>query len=55
LTIVEFLGHYEVLKVLVVHPNLYQVGHSFKEMFLLFQGLDDGQHLFVVDLVILFY
>jgi len=36
LTTVKFLGYYEILEVLVVSPDLYQVGCSFQEMPLLF-------------------
>jgi len=36
LTTVKFLGCHEVLKVLVVGPDLYQMGRSFQEVPLLF-------------------
>jgi len=52
---VEFLGCHEVLQVLVVRPDLHWVSGSFQEIPLLFQCMDDGEHLFVVDLVVLFY
>ena len=55
LTTVEFLGRHEVLQVLVVHPDLHWVSGSFQEMPLLFQHTDDGEHLFVVDLVVPFH
>jgi len=55
LTTVKFLGHHEVLQVLVVHPDLHWVSGSFQEMPLLFQPADDGKHLFVIDLVVLFH
>jgi len=37
LATVEFLSCYEVLQVLVVHPDLYRVSGSFQEMPLSFQ------------------
>ena len=52
---VEFLSHYEVLQVLVVYPDLYQVLGSFQEMPPLFQYADDSEHLFVMDLVVPFH
>jgi len=52
---VEFLGHHEVLQVLVVCPDLHWVSGSFQEMPLLFQCADDSEHLFVVDLVVPFH
>jgi len=36
LTTVKFLGHHEILEVLVVGPDLYRMGRSFKEVPLLF-------------------
>jgi len=33
---VKFLGCHEILEVLVVGPDLYQMGHSFQEVPLLF-------------------
>jgi len=36
LTTVKFLGHHEILKVLVVGPDLYWIGCSFQEVLLLF-------------------
>jgi len=36
LTTVKFLGYHEILEVLVISPDLYQVGCSFQEMPLLF-------------------
>ena len=55
LATVEFLSHHEVLQVLVVRPDLYQVPSSFQEMPLLLQCMDDSKHLLIVDLVILFH
>ena len=52
---VEFLSCHEVLQVLVVHPDLYQMPGSFQEMLLLLQCADDSKHLLVMDLVILFH
>jgi len=36
LTTVKFLGRHEILEVLVVSPDLYQMGRSFQEVPLLF-------------------
>ena len=52
---VEFLSCHKVLKVLVVCPNFYWIDCFFEEMSPLFQGPDDSQYLFVIDLIILFY
>ena len=52
---VEFLSHHEVLQVLVVHPDLYQVPGSFQEMPPLFQYTDDSEHFLVMDLIIPFH
>jgi len=52
---VEFLSCYKVLKVLIVCPNFYWIDYFFKEMSPLFQGPDDSQYLFVMDLIILFH
>jgi len=52
---VEFLSRHEVLQVLVVRPDLYQVSGSFQEVPPLFQCADDSKHLFVVNLVIPFH
>jgi len=52
---VEFLSHHEVLQVLVVCPDFHQVSGSLQEVFLLFQRINDSEHLFVMDLVVLFY
>jgi len=49
---VEFLSRHEVLQVLVVCPDLYQVSGSLQEMPLLFQCTDDSEHLLVMNLVI---
>ena len=54
LVTVEFLSRYEVLQVLVVHPDFYQILSSFQKVSPLFQCMDDSQHLFVMDLVVLF-
>jgi len=55
LATVEFLGHHEVLQVLVVCPDFYQVLSSFQKVPLLFQCTDDSEHFFVMDFVILFH
>jgi len=52
---VEFLSCYEVLQVFVVHPDLDQMPGSFQKVSLLFQRTDDSEHLFVMDLIVLFY
>jgi len=55
LTMVELLGCHEVLQVLVVCPYLYWICHSFEEIPLLFQNLDDSQYLLVIDLIVVLY
>ena len=55
LPIVQLSYGYKILQVLVVHPDLYQMSSTFQEMSSLLQNMNDGQYLFVIDLVILFY
>lgn len=55
LATVEFLGNPEVLQVLVVCSEFEAVPNPFQKVVLLLQGLDDCEHLFVVDLIVLFY
>jgi len=52
---VEFLSCYEVLQVLVVCSDFYWVASSFQKVPPLFQRMDDSEHLFVIDLVVLFH
>ena len=49
---VQLLGHTEVLKVLVVLPNLKLAWGTFKVVPPLFQHADDFQHLLVVDFIV---
>ena len=42
LATVEFLSRHEVLQVLVVYPDFYQVPSSFQKVPLLFQRMDDS-------------
>jgi len=55
LVTVEFLSCHEILQVLVVRPDFYQIPGSFQEMPLLFQCADDSEYLLVIDLIILFH
>ena len=55
LVTIEFLSHHEVLQVLVVYPDFYQVLSSFQKVPLLFQRADDSKHLLVIDLIVLFH
>ena len=55
LATVEFLSCHEVLQVLVVCPDFYQVPSSFQKVPLLFQCVDDSEHLLVIDLVVPFH
>jgi len=55
LATVEFLSCHEVLQVLVVHPDFHQMASSFQKVPLLFQCMDDSEHLFVMDLVAPFH
>ena len=52
LPLVQFLGCTEVLKVLVVFPNLKLAWGTFKVVWPLLQCVDDCQHLLVVDFVV---
>jgi len=52
---VEFLSHHEVLQVLVVCPDFYQVSGSFQKVSLLVQYVDNSEHLLVMDLIIPLY
>ena len=49
---IELLGCLEVFQVLVVSPHFAMMLHSFKEVLPLLKGMNDSQHLFVMDLVI---
>ena len=55
LVTVKFLSCHEVLQVLVVCPDLYQMSGSLQEMSLLFQCVDNSKHLLVMDLIVLFH
>ena len=55
LSLIEFLGCLEVFQVLVVSPHFDMMLHTFKEVPPLFEGMNDSQHLFVMDLVILLH
>jgi len=55
LATIEFLSRHEVLQVLVVCPDFYQVPSFFQKVPPLFQHVDDSKHLFVVDLVVPFH
>ena len=55
LAMVEFLSHHKVFQVLVVRSDLNRVLGSFQKVSSLFQRADDSEHLFVMDLVVLFY
>src|ERR1700675_3297506 len=54
LAAVEFLGGPEVLKVLMVRPDLKGLAHAFQVVSPLFQRSDDRQHFHVMDLVVAF-
>ena len=49
---VQLLGYTEVLKVLVIHPDLKLAWGTFKVVPPLFQCMDDCQHLLVMDLIV---
>ena len=53
LPLVQLLGCTEVLKVLVVRPNLKLAWGTFEVVLPLFQCADDCQHLLVVDFIVL--
>ena len=50
---VQLLGRTEVLKVLVVCPNLKLAWGTFKVVPPLFQCVDDCQHFLVMDFIVL--
>ncbi|KAG5734891.1 hypothetical protein E4T56_gene13754 [Termitomyces sp. T112] len=52
---VKLLGHPEVFKVLVICPDLKLVLHAFEKVLTLLEQPDDGQHLLVMDLVVLLH
>ena len=52
LPLVQLLGHTEVLKVLVVRPNLKLTWGTFKVVPPLFWCADDCQHLLVMDFIV---
>ena len=51
--LVQLLRHAEVLKVFVVCPDLELTWGTFKEVPPLLQCSDNGQHLLVMDLIVL--
>ena len=55
LATIEFLSRHEVLQILVVRPDFYQVPSSFQKVPPLFQHADNSKHLLVMDLVVLFH
>ncbi|KAG5349616.1 hypothetical protein C0989_002741 [Termitomyces sp. Mn162] len=52
---VKLLGCPEVFKILVIRPDLELVPHAFEKVLPLLKQLDDGQHLLVMDLVVLLH
>jgi hypothetical protein len=52
---IEFLGDSKVLKVLVISPYLDGVASTFEVVSPLFKSFTDGEHLGVVDVIILLY
>ena len=52
LPLVQLLGRYEVLQVLVVHPDLALMFRALDKVLPLLKGSDDHQHLLVVDLIV---
>ena len=55
LATVEFLSYHEVLQVLVVYPDFYWILSFFQKVSPLFQYVNDGEHLLVMDLVVPFH
>jgi len=49
---VQLLGHHKVLQVLVVRPDLAPMFCALDKVLPLLEGLNDRQHLLVVDLVV---
>jgi len=52
LPLVQLLGRHEVLQVLVVRPDLALMFRALDKVPPLLEGLDDRQHLLVVDLIV---
>jgi hypothetical protein len=50
---IELLSDLKILEVLVVGLDLYRVASSFKIMSPLFKPSNDGEHLGIVDLIVL--
>ena len=48
----ELLGGCEVLKVLVIREHEYDMSRAFQVVTPLLEGLEDGEQLFVVDLIV---
>ena len=55
LVMVEFLSRHEVLQVLVVRPDFYQVPSFFQKVPPLFQRTVDSKYFFVMDLIVPFH
>jgi hypothetical protein len=55
LTSIEFLGNSKVFEVFVVSPDLNRVASTFKVISPFLQSSDDGEHLGVMDLIVLLY
>jgi hypothetical protein len=51
--LIELLNDSKILEVLVVSIDLYRVASSFKVMSPLLEPSDDGEHLGIVDLIVL--
>jgi hypothetical protein len=49
---IEFLGDSEILQVLMVSPDLDRVLRTFKVVSPLFQTSDNGQHLHIMNLIV---
>jgi hypothetical protein len=51
---IQFLCSHEALKVLMVHPNLHLVSCPFQEVPPLLKWSHHGQHLLVMNVIVLF-
>ena len=54
LPLVQLLGCHKILQVLVIHPDLTLVFCAFNKVPPFLESLDDCQHLFVMDYIVLF-
>ena len=52
LTAIQLFGRLKIRQVLMISPNLYLVSCPFKEMTPFLQGTNNGEQLFVMNLIV---